>query len=191
VKAEYRKLVLAEQFVPTELTPAVVFGIKWEIYSSVADLGYRSLCIHRSCPESVQSIPRPIFKTNSVYRNPYWEADNRNRSTSQEIADFHGSQMAIYKTSPPVPILSHMNPIHIQYPIFLRSILILSSVHASSYEWSLSFRLSNQYSGSVSYFPNAPLISLHFIILMIFGEEYKSRIFLHPSGTCSDNVFSR
>jgi hypothetical protein len=60
-------------------------------------------------------------------QNPSLEADSL--LASQEIPHLLWSSKVryrVHKSLPPVPVLSHMNPVH-THPISLRSILILSS----------------------------------------------------------------
>jgi hypothetical protein len=60
-------------------------------------------------------------------QNPFWEANNH--STSQEIPRLLRNTKVHYcvHKSPPLAILSQMNPTHTFHPMFLRVILIISS----------------------------------------------------------------
>ena len=66
--------------------------------------------------------------TYSKQQSPSWEANWF--SASQETPHILWKSKVhycIYKSPPPVPILSHINPVHASYPISWRSILIWSS----------------------------------------------------------------
>ena len=90
----------------------------------------------------------------------------------------------IHNSPPPVPILSHINPVHAPHPTSWKSILILSS-HLSLglpkglFPW--DFLTKSLYEPLLSpYVPHTPLSRLILLDLTtrIFGQEYKS---LNPS----------
>jgi hypothetical protein len=84
--------------------------------------------------------------TKSTEHSPSWEANSH--SGSQEIPRLPLKKKVhyrIHKSSPLVPILRQMNPVHNTPPYFrkIHSDVILPSMHRSS-EWSLCFRFPNQ-----------------------------------------------
>jgi hypothetical protein len=88
----------------------------------------------------------------------------------------------VHKSPPPIPFLSHLNPLHSQVTVpKIHSASILPSTPRSS-EWSLSFGLFYQnslrlYTYLLSHACRVPanVIFLHFICLMISGVQYKLR----------------
>jgi hypothetical protein len=82
------------------------------------------------------------------------------RSASQEILRLFWNPKVhyrVYKSPPPVPIVSQMNLIHTPKSYFpkIHFNIILPFTPRSS-EWSLPFRLSNQNFVHISYLPHAP-----------------------------------
>ena len=105
----------------------------------------------------------------------------------------------IHKCPPPVPFLSHLDPVHSPISLFLKIHLniILPSMPESP-KWSLSFRFLRQNPVHASPLPirttyPAHLILLHFITWTILGEEYRSfssslRSFLHSPLTSTQSL---
>jgi len=86
------------------------------------------------------------LKRNSMEQRPSWEADSH--STSQEFPRFLRNPKVHYRlhnSSPLVPILNQMQPVHIFPPYFpkIHSNIILPSMTRSS-EWPLHFRFADQ-----------------------------------------------
>jgi hypothetical protein len=79
-------------------------------------------------------------------QTPFWEADSR--SSTQVISRLLQKPMALYRvhnSAPPVPNLSHLNPIHNlppDFPMIHLNIILPSTLR--SWEWSRPFRLPNQ-----------------------------------------------
>jgi hypothetical protein len=68
-----------------------------------------------------------LLINNSTEQSPSWEADSH--SDSQEIPRLLRNPKVhyrVHKSPPLVPILRHMNPVHILTPYYLKPILILS-----------------------------------------------------------------
>jgi hypothetical protein len=113
-------------------------------------------------------------------QSPSWEA-NRS-SASQEIPRILWNPKVHYRTHnspPPVPILSHINPVHAPHPTSWRSILILSS------HLRLGLPSGLLPSGLPTKILYAPLpspiratcpahILLDLITRIIFGDQYRS-----------------
>jgi len=104
-------------------------------------------------------------------------------SASQEIPSILRNPSVhyhIYKSPPPVPILSQINPVHAPHPTYWRSILILSShlyLGLPSGLFPSSFPTKTQYAPVLS--PICATCPAHFILLdlitrTIFGEESRS-----------------
>ena len=104
-------------------------------------------------------------------------------SASQEIPCVLWNQKIhyrVYKTPPPVPILSQINAVHAPQPTSWRSILILSShlhLGLSSGLFPSDFPTKTPHTSLLSLIQaicSAHLIILDFIIQIIFGEECRS-----------------
>ena len=114
-------------------------------------------------------------------QSPSWEANRF--SDSQEITRNLWNPKVHYrilKCPPPVPILSHLNPVHAPHPTSLRPILLLSSHLRKGIRSGLfpaGFPTITQYVPLLSPIRAscpAHLILLDFITLTILGEEYRS-----------------
>ena len=112
-------------------------------------------------------------------QSPYWEANRF--SASQEIPRILRNPKVhcrVYKSPPPVLILSQINPVHAPPSNFLKihPNIILPSMPGSP-KWSLSLRFLHQnpvYTSPIRATCPAHLIILDFITRKIFGEEYRS-----------------
>jgi hypothetical protein len=108
------------------------------------------------------------------------------QSLSWEANRFSASQEIPRKSSPPVPILSQIIPVHGPHPTSWITIIILSS-HLSLGLPSRSFHLITTQKPYIHLFSPlpatcpAPLSILDLITRIIFGEEYRSLI----SSVCS------
>jgi len=122
-----------------------------------------------------------------MWQNPSWEADSF--SACQEIPRILWNPKFYYrvqKIPPPVPVLSHINPV-CPHPTSWRSILILSShlrLGLPSDLFSSCFPTRSLYAPLLS--PtratcHADLILLDLIAQIIFGEYYRSK----SSSLCS------
>ena len=111
----------------------------------------------------------------------------RKSSASQEITRiFYNTKVhnCIHKFQPPAPILSQINPVHAPPHIpYLEDpyTLVTPSTHISS-KWSLSIRFPYQNHLHASpflhtYYNPHHFIILGLIILMKFGEDYRSSSF--------------
>jgi hypothetical protein len=76
----------------------------------------------RSVPALSLSLSVAEHLTNSMQHSPSWEADRF--SASQEIPRILWNPKVHYR-SPPVPMMSQLNPVHVLHPTYWRSILIL------------------------------------------------------------------
>ena len=125
-------------------------------------------------------------------QNPSWEANQF--SASQEIPRIVWKpkvQYRIHKCPPTVPILSHLDPVHIRTPQFL-------SATSGSPKRTLSLRFPHQNPVCASPFSMrstcpAYLILLDFITRTILGEQYRSLSsslcsFLHFDGSHSSKI---
>jgi hypothetical protein len=114
-------------------------------------------------------------------QSPSWEADSH--SASQEIPLLLWSLKVlyrVYKSSSPVPILSHENPVHTFPPYFPKiSSNILPSASRSP-KWSLPLRFSDQNFVLPHSCPTS-LILLYLMSLIPFSAAYK----LWSSSLCS------
>jgi hypothetical protein len=119
--------------------------------------------------------------------SPYWQAASH--SASQEFPNNLLNlkvNYRVHKSSPLVPILSLISPVHTK-PSYPKSILILSShLRLYSFQWSLSSILSEQNPMCIPFLPHTCYLRCFFhppdvIILIVFGEECK----LRSSSLCS------
>ena len=112
--------------------------------------------------------------TNSMEQSPFWEA-------TQEIPRVLCNPKVhyrIYKSPPPVPILSHINPVHASPSLFLIiifNIILLPTIRSSKSSLSFGFPHQNPVCMSPirATWP-AHLILLDLITWMIFDEEYRA-----------------
>ena len=121
---------------------SVAVSIAWPAFSHRQDVG--NACIYIT-----------HLLTHAMEQSSSWE-DNR-FSASQEIPRIlwnHKAHYCFFKSLPPVPVLSHINPVHIPpYFHFLKihlNIILPSMPESSKWSFSLSFPHQNQY---------APLLS--------------------------------
>ena len=125
--------------------------------------------------------------TNFMEQNPSWEA--KRSSASKYILHILWTPKIYYytyKRMPPVPILSHVYPVHASPSHFFRT--HFNFIHPStlkSSNWSLSLKPPHQ-----NHVCPAHLIILYFITQITFGEQYKSLSsslchFLHSPVTSS------
>ena len=117
----------------------------------------------------------------------WFSASQTNKQTNKpkkKIPAFYGTQRVhypIYKSLPPVPVLSQINPIHapISHLLKIHLNIILPYIPGSS-KWSLSLRFPNQNPvGTLALSPRCATCPAQFIILdwitqIMFGEEYRS-----------------
>jgi hypothetical protein len=83
--------------------------------------------------------------TNSMEQSPSWEASRS--SASQEIPRILWNPKVdyrIHKGPPPVPILSHINPVHAPHPISWRSLLYYPPIYAWVFQVVPSLRSPHQ-----------------------------------------------
>jgi hypothetical protein len=115
--------------------------------------------------------------TSMVTLSSYWE-DNQ-FITSRNSLHFMELDISLprYKSPPPVPILSHNNPVHVPHSTSWRPILILSShllLGLSSGLFQLGFLTKTLYAPLLSpYVLRAPSIYFFYFITWIFGKEYR------------------
>ena len=133
----------------------------------------------------------------SMEQSPSWDANRF--SANQEIARIVWNPKVYYRfhsSLPPVPILSHINPVHSPTSNFLKNhlnIILPSTPGSPKWSLSLTFPHQNMYTPLLSPIRAAQLallIFLDFITRTILGEEYKSLSsslcsFLHSSATSS------
>ena len=134
--------------------------------------------------------------TPSMEQRP-WETNRFSASQGIPIILWNAKvHYRVYKSPPPDPFLSNINPVHAPHPTSWRSILILSSHLRLGLPSGL---LPSDFPTKTLYTPlhfpmratcHAPLILLDFIIPTILGEEYRSLgsslcSFLHSFGTLS------
>ena len=115
-----------------------------------------------------------------IEQGPSWEANQF--SASQEIPRIlwnPKSHYCIHAWSPPVPILSLLDPVHTPTSHFLDNHLnIILQARPGSPKWSLSVRFPHQnsvYASPVPIRATCPvyLILLDFITRTIMGKEYR------------------
>jgi len=115
-----------------------------------------------------------------------WEANRF--SPSQEILWNPKVHYGIHKCPPPVPLLCHINPVHVSLTHFLKIHfnIILPSKYGSS-KWSRSLSLSSSFPIKTLHTPllspiraTCPthLIILYLITRIIFCEEYRTLRFI-------------
>jgi len=117
-------------------------------------------------------------------QSPSWEA--KRFSAAQEIPHILWKPKVHYRTHkwlPPIPILSHLSPIHVPTTHFQKIHLniILPSMPGSS-KWSRSLRFPHQNPVYTSTLPlratcPAHLILLDFVTRKILGKQYRSLSF--------------
>ena len=120
---------------------------------------------------------------NSVEHRPFWEADRS--SVRQEIPRVLWNPMVHYriqKSPSPVPILSHIDPVHAPHTTSLRYILILSTIcawvfHVVSFPKVSSPKFRMPLSSLPSVLHNLPIL----IFLISWPEYYLSRSTVHKA----------
>jgi hypothetical protein len=114
-------------------------------------------------------------------QNRFWKANSS--SASQKISRVLWKSEVhyhIYKSYPPVPILSQINPVRASHPTSWRSVVILSSHQCQGFQTGLfpsGFPTISLYVHIHSLIPNtcsARLVYLGLITPRIYGEEYRS-----------------
>ena len=118
------------------------------------------------------SILTEAYIQNFMEQSPCWGASTS--TAIQEISRILWNPKVhyrIHKSTTPLPILSHTDPVHVSHPTSVISIWILSSYLSLGFQWSPSFSFSSSKTLCTSSLPPYLLYAQPISVFLIWSLE--------------------